>query len=976
MGHIHKEHERVKEIERRDTLLYAVNRAATVMLAAENGDNEENYESSVSKGMELMGRCMDTDHVCILENKEIDGEIYFVCRHKWTGGKHQNEKCFNIGDSFPYSVFGDWQQKLAHGECLNGPVCEFPAKVREFYSQVTVRSLLLIPIFINKYFWGIVGFGDFENQRTFEKDEISILRSGALMMVSVITKYAQNSRIKQQNNLLKQGNCLATVLLNANATFDDDRYDVSILKGMELVGQSLDVDRVQIWQNEMIDGELCFVHKYQWLSETGSLKAEVPIDLNFPYRTKPEWLEMFLSNRHINGPLSELSDDDRDFMNPYEVKSLVIIPMFLHGELWGFFSIDDCKTERTFTADEIGSLRSCGLMLANSFLLHEMLRGIRDANEAKSTFLANMSHEMRTPLNAVIGFSELMLEDRGLHESAQINVKKILNAGETLLGLVNDILDISKIEADRFELIPNEYDIMSLINDTIANNILRIGEKPIEFILNIDESLPALLYGDDLRIRQILSNLLSNAFKYTKQGTVELGINCAREGKDIWMTAYVRDSGIGIKQEDIDKAFSDYTQIDKKSNPKIEGTGLGLAITKKMVDMMDGSITAESEYGKGSVFTIKIKQGYVSDAEIGTEAAENLKSFRYADRRRRLSSTLARISLPYARVLLVDDVQINLEVAKGLMKPYGMHVDTAMSGQQAIDAIRSEKVKYSAVFMDHMMPGMDGIEATGKIRGIGTEYAENIPIIALTANAISGNEEMFLDKGFQAFLSKPIDVVCLDKVINQWIRDKKQEKLYYEKQITGLNIEKGIERFGGDENTYFDILRTYAESTVPLLDKIKTVNRDNLKDYNIIVHGIKGASLSICANELGEMADSLEKASKNGDYDFITEHNDEFLEAAWKLIPKINDMISKIHKDSPKLKKDKPDKLLLEKLSDACGKYNMDEVDNILAELERYEYEGSGNAFICWLRENVEDMNFAQIIERIEKIDNLSDMNL
>ncbi|MCL1859114.1 MAG: ATP-binding protein [Oscillospiraceae bacterium] len=961
---LREEKQRIKEIEKRDTLLNAVNRAAIIMLAAENENNEENYESSISKGMELMGKCMDTDHVCILENKEVNGEIYFICRYKWTNGKHQNKKCFNIGDSFPYGVFGDWQQKLMQGECLNGPVCEFPAKVQEFYSQVTVRSLLLIPIFINKYFWGIVGFGDFENQRTFEKDEISILRSGSLMMVSAITKYMQNSQIKQQNNLLKQGNCLATVLLNA--TFDDDNYDVSILEGMELVGQSLDVDRVQIWQNEIINGELCFVHKYQWLSETGKSKAEVPINLNFSYSTKPEWLEMFLRNKHINGPLSELSDDDRDFMNPYDVKSLVIIPMFLHGELWGFFSIDDCKTERAFTTDEISILRSCGLMLANSFLLHEMMRSIREANEAKSTFLANMSHEMRTPLNAVIGFSELMLEEGGLYEDAQINIKKILNAGEILLGLVNNILDISKIEADKFELIPNEYDIMSLINDTITNNILRIGEKPIEFILSIDKSLPAMLYGDDQRIRQILSNLLSNAFKYTKRGTVELGINCIRDDKDIWMTAYVRDSGVGIKPEDIGKAFSDYTQVDTKSNRKIEGTGLGLSITKKMVEMMDGLISVESEYGKGSVFTIKIKQGYVSDAEIGPEAAENLKTFRYADQKHRLSSTLARINLAYARVLLVDDVQINLEVAKGMMKPYGMQVDTAANGQQAIDAIRLEEVKYNAVFMDHMMPGMDGIEATEKIRGIGTEYAKNIPIIALTANAISGNEEMFLDKGFQAFLSKPIDVICLDKVINKWVRDKKQEK-----QIPGLNIEKGIESFGGKENTYFGILRSYVESAAQLLDKIKTVNRDNLKDYSIIVHGIKGASRGIYADELGDMAESLEKASKNEDYDFIAGYNEKFLESAWKLISKINDMLLQINIDSPKPKKDRPDKLLLEKLSVACGKYNMDEVDNILTELERYEYERSGNEFIFWLHENVEDMNFVQIIEKIEKLLNL-----
>jgi signal transduction histidine kinase/AmiR/NasT family two-component response regulator len=403
---------------------------------------------------------------------------------------------------------------------------------------------------------------------------------------------------------------------------------------------------------------------------------------------------------------------------------------------------------------------------------------LETANNAKSDFLAGMSHEMRTPLNAVIGLSGLTLEIEGLDEEAKINLEKIFNAGSILLNLVNDILDISKIEAGKFELVLNEYDIPSLVNDTITQNILRIGEKPIEFNLNICADMPTHLYGDDLRLKQILSNLLSNAFKYTQEGTVELGIRSERAEDDdsVLVTAWVKDTGAGIRLEDMNKLFFDYSQVDVKANRKIEGSGLGLAITKKMLELMDGTITVESEYGKGSIFTVNFKQKFVTDTPIGDAVVKNLKSFRYSDSKRKQYARFVRTKLPYAKVLVVDDNITNLDVAKGLMKPYEMQIDCVTSGQQAVDAIQTEKVTYNAIFMDHMMPGMDGVEATRRIRAIGTDYAKHIPIIALTANAIAGNEEMFLSKGFQAFLSKPINLMHLDSIIKQWVRDKSKEK--------------------------------------------------------------------------------------------------------------------------------------------------------------------------------------------------------
>jgi signal transduction histidine kinase/ABC-type amino acid transport substrate-binding protein/FixJ family two-component response regulator len=618
--------------------------------------------------------------------------------------------------------------------------------------------------------------------------------------------------------------------------------------------------------------------------------------------------------------------------------------------------------------------------------INEITQSLHRANAAKSDFLANMSHEMRTPLNAVIGLSELALEDGRLTEELRRNLENIYGAGDTLLSLVNDILDISKIEAGRFELALNEYDTPSLINDTIVNNILRKEDKPIEFVLTIDETLPAQLYGDELRLKQVLSNLLSNAFKYTKAGKVELCVEHAREGETVWLTAKVKDTGIGIKPEDIGSLFSNYTQMSTKANRKVEGTGLGLPIARKMAEMMDGKITVESEYGKGSIFTVRVKQKYVTDAVIGPDVVENLKSFHYADQKRKKNAKLVRIKLPYAKVLVVDDNVTNLDVAKGLLKPYGMQIDCVNGGQQAIDAIRDERVIYNAIFMDHMMPGMDGIEAVDRIREIGTEYAKNVPIIALTANAIVGNEQLFLGKGFQAFLTKPIDLMQLDAAIRQWVRDKGMEDEKEDKDnerpsgpipapslsllrfhIDGIDLEKGLNRVSGDEQSYLQILRSYAANTRLLLDSIQTVTPDILSGYGTTVHGIKGSSYGICAQTAGEKAEALENAAKAGDIGFVNAHNLEFIGTVEALLANLDDMLEQIADKAVKPRKNKPDRDVLVRLLEACKIYDMDTVEEAVAELEGYEYD-SGGELVLWLWENVQRFNLTEIIEKLSSL--------
>jgi PAS domain S-box-containing protein len=330
------------------------------------------------------------------------------------------------------------------------------------------------------------------------------------------------------------------------------------------------------------------------------------------------------------------------------------------------------------------------------------------ASRSKSAFLATMSHEIRTPLNAIIGLSEIELQKK-LPSDTLLDVGKIHNSGATLLAIVNDILDISKIEAGNLELIPVDYDMPSIINDTVQLNVMRIGSKRLMLKLKIDPSIPVMLFGDELRIKQLLNNLLSNAIKYTDEGSVTLSASWEKKEDIAWITYVVKDTGRGIKAEDITKLFSEYQQFDTKANRHIEGTGLGLSITKKLLVLMKGSINVESVYGKGSTFTMKIPQKIVDETPIGDTIARDLESFHYKDIHNIDGLRLVRNHMPYGKVLVVDDVETNLDVAKGLLLPYGLSIDTASSGQEAISKIKvfsegDASSGYDLVLKDHMMP--------------------------------------------------------------------------------------------------------------------------------------------------------------------------------------------------------------------------------------------------------------------------------
>jgi len=614
--------------------------------------------------------------------------------------------------------------------------------------------------------------------------------------------------------------------------------------------------------------------------------------------------------------------------------------------------------------------------------LEAALEVAQQANHTKSRFIASISHEMRTPLNAVIGLSEILLASGVVQDEAEANLGTIHASGVTLLGIVNDILDISKIESGRFDLSLTEYDVPSLINDIMSLNTVRIGSKPIKFKLNVDEGLPSRLYGDDLRVKQIFNNLLSNAFKYTISGSVEWDISVERDGYDIWLVSHVRDTGVGIKPEDIPKLFEDYTQVDTNKNRQTEGTGLGLSITKRFLNMMNGSISVESEYGQGSTFTVRILQQYVSDDCIGKAAADNLMSSEISTIRRYQNTTLKRIDLSYTHVLVVDDMPANLDVARGMLATYRINVDCASSGGQAVEMIRIGEPRYDAVFMDHMMSGMDGIEAARVIREeIGTDYARNVPIIALTANAAAGNEAMFLQNGFQAFVSKPIDVMLLDSVLRKWVRNKDRERERDEERgystpsgydfypgndnaplggmiIEGIDMAAGLERFGNSGEAYAKVLLSYTVNTRPLLgDMGLFLAAEDMAEYAIVVHGIKGSSYGMGAKVAGEGAERLERLAEAGDTVSVSAEHEPYIEYMEALLNSIDSALEVYFSKNKKPTATAPNPLLLQELREACAEYDAGRVDNAIAQLESHEYE-SGAELVAWLRGQVEDMNY------------------
>jgi signal transduction histidine kinase/CheY-like chemotaxis protein len=565
----------------------------------------------------------------------------------------------------------------------------------------------------------------------------------------------------------------------------------------------------------------------------------------------------------------------------------------------------------------------------------------------KNAFLANISHEIRTPMNVILGITEIQLQNENNSRETKEALTNIYNSGYLLLKIINNILDLSKIEAGKLDLEFVNYNVSDLIHDTLNMFVMHYDNKPIHFVIHVDENIPESLYGDDLRIKQILNNLLTNAFKYTDQGEIifsvliesQNGSVITRDNK-ITLVFRVQDSGQGMNKDQIKKLFEEYTRFNMEANHAVEGIGLGMPITKYLVNMMDGEITVESEPGKGSVFTVRLPQIIVDRTPIGKTASEKLKEFRIGQ-----SSAIVNIPqidreyMPYGRILLVDDVDTNLYVARGLMDLYGLSTDAVSSGFDAIEKINSGSV-YDVVFMDHFMPKMDGIQATKIIRDMGY----NKPIVALTANAMIGQAEIFIEKGFNGFISKPIDVHQLDTILNKFVRDTQPPEVVEaaRKLKSKLkNNSKKVKQSNLDEKLTDAFVRE-AEKAVSVLRKLLENNfkrQDDLQSFIIVAHSMKSALGNIYEPGHAVLAAALEKAGLQKDFSLINNETPLFIEALESIIKKYksSEKDAVAYPENNELS-DEETVFLLEKLSiikTTCVTFNNKEARNALDELKQ-----------------------------------------
>jgi signal transduction histidine kinase/DNA-binding response OmpR family regulator len=570
--------------------------------------------------------------------------------------------------------------------------------------------------------------------------------------------------------------------------------------------------------------------------------------------------------------------------------------------------------------------------------LNEAKEQAVQARAAMSGFLAKISHEIRTPLNAVLGITEIQLQSDKLPANTRDALHKISDSGYLLLHIINDLLDLTKIEAGKLELIPVNYQIASLINDTAHLNIMRIDYKPLKFILQVDENIPSILFGDELRIKQILNNLLSNAFKYTENGEILLSVSFEHDkGGDpdrIMLVFRVSDTGQGMSQEQVDKLFTEYTRFNMESNRVVEGTGLGLSITKILVQMMGGEISVESEAGKGTVFTVRIPQVKVDSKVLGTGAAKNLQKLKFGKTTQMETTVqIIRDYMPYGRVLIVDDVETNLYVARGLMTPYGLSIETAESGFEAVDKIKSGS-SYDIIFMDHFMPKMDGVETTKVIRELG--YTR--PIVALTANALIGQAEMFIGNGFEGFISKPIDMRQLNSILNKLVRDKhsKEEVDSARRLKDSLRSRSAaVEAPLPTSSQLVDFFTRDAQKAIATLEDIHANNyrrNSDIQMFIISVHAMKSALANIGEPGLAEAASRLEQAGREKDTGVMASALPSFLKHLKAVVKKIS-----LKEDDENVEITDEEQVYLRKklliLQESCAGYDKKTAKDILAEL-------------------------------------------
>jgi len=1011
----------LRELKQRERLLNTVNSVAGILLSI---NHEKSFDASLLKSFELVGNCLDVDRVQIWRNEMIDGELHFILRYQCLSDCGRNNEPVPIGVHFPYSSKPRWESLFMRGESINSPFSELKDDEKAFFISYGIKSIVIIPMFLESNFWGFFSIDDCRHERTFSDEEMHILASVGLMMSSAVDRNIQSAKMREaeeRTQIMLDATPLCANFWDKNINHIDCNQEAVKLFGLsnkkeysdrffELSPEyqpdgSLSRDKAVEFVNKAFEEGYC---RFEWMHQ--KLNGEpIPCEVilvRVEYKNDFIVIGYTQDLRELKTSIERMNKSEQslsilgNILNSIDAQVYVIVPhtgeiLFVNDRMKNDFKVgDECVGNicyKIFLKDvnEICDFCPCYKLdkEPNSTVVWEMHNPVTNriyrnttryiewsdgrtvqiqhsvdvtelieakelaerSNHSKNKFLSRMSHEIRTPMNAILGITEIQLENDALSPDTKEAFGEIYNSGYLLLGIINDILDLSKIEAGKLELAPSVYDVPSLINDTVHINIMRYDSEPVKFNLNVDENIPSKLYGDELRIKQILNNLLSNAFKYTDEGEISLSVatEYAPQGaRDVTLVFSVSDTGQGMTGDQLDKLFDEYTRFNTEANRTTEGTGLGMSITRQLVKMMNGDISVESEQGKGSTFTVRLPQGIVGAEALGREVTENLRQFR-VDKAGQMKKgpRIVREYMPYGRVLIVDDVETNLYVARGLMAPYGLSVETAASGFEAVDKIRNGAT-FDIIFLDHYMPKMDGIEAVKIIRGLGY----TLPIIALTANALVGQAEMFMQNGFDGFISKPIDIRQLNISLNKLIRDRYPPEVVEtaRQQALKLSMQKSAAAEAGRPVSDPELAAVFvrdAEKTLARLESIQSHSyrrTDDIRSYVIDVHAMKSALANIGETELSAVALKLEQAGRTEDIPVLMSVTPAFLEALREVIEK-----NKLKEDDDDAVLEEPDDMrayLSEKMrviQKACEEYDEKTADMTLTELRKIKWSRS-----------------------------------
>ncbi len=602
------------------------------------------------------------------------------------------------------------------------------------------------------------------------------------------------------------------------------------------------------------------------------------------------------------------------------------------------------------------------------------------ASKAKSDFLASMSHEIRTPINAVLGMNEMILRESG-EEEIVAYAQNVAKAGDSLLDIVNDILDVSKIEAGRMEIVEVDYNLTSMINDLVNMVQIRADEKDLQLFRTFDAEMPTMLHGDEVRIKQVISNILTNAVKYTEKGSVTFSMGYERAEDDpnaVFLLVSVKDTGIGIKDEDRDRLFLKFERLESEQNRHIEGTGLGMNITLRLLRMMGSRLQLESAYGEGSNFHFRLRQTVVKWEPLGDYEAAYKASMQSRKHYKE------KFTAPTARVLVIDDNPMNLVVFKSLLKKTDLVIDTANDGDTGL-ALAFE-TKYDAIFIDHMMPGKDGIETLRELERTKGHPNRETPKVCLTANAIAGAREEYIEAGFDGYLSKPIDPERLEDMLILYLPEEKvrREEVAEEEEAeedvevpealaplegSGLiDVRRGIKN-SGTVDAYVELLELFYTSIETRRDEIEGFfNEGDFENYVIKVHALKSSARIIGAIDFGEEAQAIEDAGKGGRYDEVRNRHAAFIEEYGKFTEPFGEALSNLRgpkKETPLVKASFLTACYGE-IRDAAESMDLDRLDEVFEKMEEFSLPPEEVAFWDELRDAYEQLDYDRLGELMD----------